>query len=170
MRKKTPSVYIEEGVQIIKPRRLRLGENVIICRGAIIECGGRKWCDFKGGVTIGDNVYIAQNALLFGAGEIEIQRGCSIGLSAMILSYTPDVAAIRKDPSLLEQKILPHAFGKITIEEGAFIGPNSIIMKGVTIGRGALVAPGSIVRHNVPPETGVLPNTKLIKRKYIMPR
>jgi maltose O-acetyltransferase len=41
-------------------------------------------------------------------------------------------------------------FGKIVIEDGAWIGARSTILPGVTIGRGAVVAAGSLVAHSVP--------------------
>ena len=46
-------------------------------------------------------------------------------------------------------------FGKITIEDWAYIGSHSCIMPGVTIGKGALVAAGSVVTKSVPPHTVV---------------
>ena len=46
-------------------------------------------------------------------------------------------------------------FGKIVIEDWAYIGSESLIMPGVTIGEGALVAAGSVVTRSVPPNTVV---------------
>lgn len=45
--------------------------------------------------------------------------------------------------------------GKITIEDGCFIGARSIIMPGVIIGENSIVAAGSIVTKNVEPNTVV---------------
>ncbi len=47
------------------------------------------------------------------------------------------------------------SFGKITIQDWAYIGSGSHILPGVTIGEGALVAAGSIVTKSVPPHTVV---------------
>lgn len=47
------------------------------------------------------------------------------------------------------------AFGKVVIEDWAYIGAYSQIMPGVTIGEGALVAAGSIVTKSVTPHTVV---------------
>lgn len=44
-------------------------------------------------------------------------------------------------------------FGKIKIEDWAYIGSGSHILPGVTIGEGALVAAGSIVTKSVPANT-----------------
>ena len=46
-------------------------------------------------------------------------------------------------------------FGKVVIEDWAYIGASSQIMPGVTIGTGALVAAGSVVTKSVPPHTVV---------------
>ena len=46
-------------------------------------------------------------------------------------------------------------FGKVVIEDWAYIGAYSLIMPGVTIGEGALVAAGSVVTKSVPPHTVV---------------
>lgn len=46
-------------------------------------------------------------------------------------------------------------FGKVTIEDGVYVGAYSQIMPGVTIGNGALVAAGSVVTKSVAPHTVV---------------
>ncbi len=46
-------------------------------------------------------------------------------------------------------------FGKIVVEDWAYIGSHSHIMSGVVIGEGALVAAGSVVTKSVPPWTVV---------------
>lgn len=46
-------------------------------------------------------------------------------------------------------------FGKVVIEDWAYIGAYSQIMPGVTIGEGALVAAGSVVTKSVDPHTVV---------------
>lgn len=40
---------------------------------------------------------------------------------------------------------------EVSIENGAFIGAHSIILKGVTIGEGSVIGAGSVVTKNVPP-------------------
>lgn len=50
------------------------------------------------------------------------------------------------------------SFGKVIIEDWAYIGAHSLIMAGVTIGEGALVAAGSVVTKSVPPRTVVAGN------------
>lgn len=49
-------------------------------------------------------------------------------------------------------------FGRIIIEDWAYIGSGSHLLPGVTIGEGALVAAGSVVTKSVPPHTVVAGN------------
>lgn len=49
-------------------------------------------------------------------------------------------------------------FGKVVIEDWAYIGSCAQIMPGVTIGEGAMVAAGSIVTKSVPPGVVVAGN------------
>lgn len=43
----------------------------------------------------------------------------------------------------------PHA--PVVIEDGAWLGLNVVVLKGVTIGRGSVVAAGSVVVNSIPP-------------------
>lgn len=55
--------------------------------------------------------------------------------------------------------------GKITVKNKAWIGFNSIILKGVTIGEGAIVGAGSVVTKDVPDWTIVAGNPAKIIRE-----
>lgn len=79
-------------------------------------------------ITIGDNVQITDGVRFFTHGGGNVAR--------------------EKYPNF-------DAFGKITVEDRAYVGSCSLIMSGVTIGRGALVAAGSVVTKSVAPGTVV---------------
>ena len=74
-------------------------------------------------ITIGNNVGIANGVRLHTHGGARVAR--------------------RLYPSF-------DVFGKIAIEDWAYIGAGSQIMPGVTIGMGSMVAAGSIVTKSVP--------------------
>jgi acetyltransferase-like isoleucine patch superfamily enzyme len=156
---------IEEDVQIINPARLHLGHQVYICKGSVLHCGGEQWCDYRGGITIGDHVYIAPHCVLFGAGEIEIGNRCQFGPGVMLIAQSLDMRKII-DESTLDQPSPPHVFGKITLEEGVMIGAGSIVLMGVRIGRGAYIASGCIIKKDVAPYSFVIPRDryKIINR------
>lgn len=114
------------GVAIVSPfycdcgRRLVLGKNIIINKGATILSAG--------GVEIGDNVLIG-----------------------------PDVKIATVDHDFRDRMNLFH-FGKVTVEENAWICIGAIICPGVTIGKNAVVAAGAVVTRDVPDNAMVAGN------------
>ena len=88
----------------------------------------REWSSEPYLITIGNNVQITRNVAIHTHG----------GGNAVRSKY-PDF----------------DAFGKVVIEDWAYIGAYSQIMPGVTIGEGAIVAAGSIVTKSVAPRTVV---------------
>lgn len=88
----------------------------------------RNWSSEPYLITIGNHVQITHNVSIHTHG----------GGNAVRLSH-PDF----------------DVFGKVLIDDWAYIGAYSQIMPGVTIGEGALVAAGSVVTKSVPPHTVV---------------
>ena len=88
----------------------------------------REWSSEPYLITIGDNVQITRGVMIH----------CHGGGNAIRYQY-PDF----------------DAFGKVVIDDWAYIGANSQIMPGVTIGEGAIVAAGSVVTKSVAPYTVV---------------
>lgn len=100
------------------------------------------------GVKIGENCLIStrnwssEPYLITIGNNVQLTNGVSIhthGGGQAVRSFCPDF----------------DIFGKVVIEDWAYIGANSQIMPGVTIGEGALVAAGSVVTKSVPPHTVV---------------
>lgn len=100
------------------------------------------------GVTIGKNCLIhtrnwpTEPYLITIGDNVQITHGVSIhthGGGQVLRRQYPDF----------------DVFGKVVIEDWAYIGAYSQIMPGVTIGEGALVAAGSIVTKSVDPYTVV---------------
>lgn len=103
------------------------------------------------GVTIGENCFISTREwssepyLITIGNNVQITRCVSIhthGGGHCIRAQHPDF----------------DVFGKVVIEDWAYIGAYSQILPGVTIGEGALVAAGSIVTKSVAPHTVVAGN------------
>ena len=109
-----PGCGILMGVEARKPSQIKLGSNVVINRGVLLDGRG-------GPLTIGDNVDIAQDTVIW------------------TLGHDPHDDYHRDKP------------GPVTIGDYAWIGHRAIIMPGVTIGRGAVVAAGAVVTRDVPP-------------------
>lgn len=84
----------------------------------------RYWSSEPYLITIGNNVQVTQDVKFYTHGGSHVAR--------------------EKYPNF-------DVFGKIVIEDNAYLGSNSMIMPGVTVGKGALVAAGSVVTKSVPP-------------------
>ena len=99
---------------------------VTIGRNCLIAT--RYWSSEPYLITIGNNVQVTENVKFYTHGGGNVAR--------------------EKYPDF-------DAFGKIVVEDQAYIGSSSLIMAGVTIGHGALVAAGSVVTKSVAPRTVV---------------
>ena len=100
------------------------------------------------GVKIGENCYIDTRNWSSEPYLVTIGNNCQITHCVSIYTHGGGQAVRAIDPNF-------DVFGKVVIEDWAYIGAYSLIMPGVTIGEGALVAAGSVVTKSVPPHTVV---------------
>lgn len=120
----------------------------------------------EGYIKIGKRCHIAN--FILGHGGIEI--GNCVGSAGIILSVTETSygGARMAGPMIpLEQRNL--RYGKVIIEDDAYIGHFSIIMPGVTVGEGAVIGPHSLVVKNVKPWSVVMgsPAVEISKRERV---
>jgi maltose O-acetyltransferase len=104
----------------------QLYANLRIGQSCLIDVG----CtfDLEDRITIGDRV--------------------TIGHEAMLLTSSHEIGP-------KEGRAGPVVLAPVTVGDGAWIGPRSVILPGVTIGPGAVVTAGSLVNKDVPPNTRV---------------
>lgn len=110
-------------------------------------------CDYttiyakKGGeVVIGNDTGIS-NACIIAFEKVEIGNSVLIGADCKI--YDTDFHSLDFNLRGKIEKDLPKC-APISIEDNAFIGAHSIILKGVTVGRCSIVGAGSVVTHSIP--------------------
>ncbi|MBL4733905.1 MAG: acyltransferase [Flavobacteriales bacterium] len=109
-----------------------------------------------GDVKVGVNTWIGQFTIIEGTGGLTIGDYCTI--SSAVHIYTHD--NIKKT---LTRGKHPLEFGPVRIGDGVYIGPQSIIAKGVTIGNYSVIASNSFVKSDFPPNSIVAGNpAKLI--------
>lgn len=96
-----------------------------------------------GDVKVGENTWIGPFTILDGTGGLEIGSYCSI--SAGVQIYTHDTVKWA-----ISGGIAPYEYGPVRIGDRCYIGPNTVISKGVTIGNGSIVGGQSIVLSDVP--------------------
>lgn len=115
-------------------------------------------------VSIGDRTFIGGQSLIVCAEKIEIGNDVLISWGCTIVDHNSHAVAwdARKNDVIAwsqgkkdwsEVKISP-----VRINDRAWLGFNSIILKGVTIGEGAIIGAGSVVTKDVPAYTIVAGN------------
>jgi len=147
--------------------KIKIGTNTHI-RGnlQIFQQGGK--------IDIGDLVYVGENSKIWSASEIIIGN-------QVLISHNVNIHDNISHPINSEMRIRDYkrilgieshdaeSFDlkpiSIIIKDKAWIGFNSIILKGVTIGEGAIIGAGSVVTKDVPDWTIVAGNPAKIIRE-----
>lgn len=130
---------------------IQIGDGVRINSAAWanpIGCGDRTYIQiFSGGKLAVGNKCGISNCAITAAKEIVIEENVLIGAGCKI--YDTDFHSISFADRIngLNQNV---RCKPIRIKKGAFIGANTIILKGVTIGENAVLGAGSVVTKNVP--------------------
>ena len=96
-----------------------------------------------GDVKVGKNSWIGPNTILDGSGGLTIGDFCSI--SAGVQIYTHDT--VKWSVSGGKEK---YEYAPTTIGNNVYIGPNTIISKGLIIGNGIIIGANSFVNKSLP--------------------
>ncbi|MGB9695789.1 MAG: acyltransferase [Ignavibacteria bacterium] len=104
-----------------------------------------------GEVKVGKNTWIGPNVILDGSGGLEIGDNCSISAGVQIYSHDSVKWAISGGVEEYEYK-------KTTIGNNCYIGPNTVIAKGVKVGSGVIIGANSFVNRDVPDNAKVAGN------------
>lgn len=116
-----------------KARLLGFGEGASIYDSALVI----------GDVKVGEQTWIGPHTLLDGSGGLEIGDWCSI--SAGVQVYTHDTVA----RVLTAGKAGPEREAT-RIGSRCYLGPNTVVAKGVTIGDGCVIGANSLVLQDIP--------------------
>lgn len=145
---------------------VRLGENVVILDGAILNS-----------VCIESFSYVGCDSTLF---NVEVGKFCSIGPNVKIgLARHPSKTFVSSYPafnsnhnegcplSFRDDKVFDDSVQKTSVDNDVWIGSDAIIPGGIRIGTGAIVAAGSVVVKDVPPYAVVGGNpAKVIRLRF----
>jgi acetyltransferase-like isoleucine patch superfamily enzyme len=119
-----------------KARYLGFGKGTSVYDSAIII----------GDVSVGENTWIGPFVILDGSGKLIIGSNCSISAGVQIYSHD----SVRWAVSGGKEK---YEYAPTMIGDNCYIGPNTIISKGVSIGNNTIIGANSFV--NVSIESGV---------------
>jgi acetyltransferase-like isoleucine patch superfamily enzyme len=116
-----------------KARELGFGDGSSIYDSALV----------MGDVRVGRNTWIGPFTVLDGSGGLKIGENCSI--SAGVQIYTHDT--VRWATSGGKE---PPERAPVCIGNRCYIGPNTIISRGITIGDGCVIGANSLVKNDIP--------------------
>jgi acetyltransferase-like isoleucine patch superfamily enzyme len=170
-------------IQLRNPKKIRLGNNVIISEYTILD--GRNE-DLDTAIIIKDNVMISSNVLISSkGGYIEIGNNAGIGAQTIIQS-------LESCPVIISENVLigPRCYlvggsnyntddldipiydqglirdNGITVEDNCWLGGNVTVLSGVKIEKGSIAAAGAVINKSIPPFSvcGGIP-AKIIKSR-----
>jgi maltose O-acetyltransferase len=108
---------------------------------------------------VGSDSILAPMATFGLDGHVRIGRNVSIGPCAAFHTATHAIGFASRRMQLTSTA------QDITVEDGVWIGANSIVLPGVTIGRGAIVAAGSVITDDVPCNVLVQGNPGVVREE-----
>jgi len=121
-----------------KARALGFGEGTSIYDSALVI----------GDVTVGEHTWIGPGVILDGSGGLTIGSHCSISAGVQIYSHDTVEWATSGGTA-------PYVHAPTVVGDNCYIGPNSIVAKGVKIGDGCVVGAASVVLADLPPGCSV---------------
>jgi Acetyltransferase (isoleucine patch superfamily) len=156
------NVVFGQNVSLRHPRKIRIGDNVVIDDNCLLDAKG----ETNAGISIGSGVFIGRNTILSCKnGDIEIADGANLGFNCEVFSASR--VRIGRDTLIAAYSYLiggDHDFSNpgaavveqrrhstgIVVGEGAWLGAGAKVLDGVTIGDRAVIGAGAVVRENVP--------------------
>jgi acetyltransferase-like isoleucine patch superfamily enzyme len=158
------NVVIGKNVTIRNPRRISLGDSVIIDDGCVLDAKGQDGA----GIVLGANVVLGRNTVLScKGGSIALGHNTNISMNCIIISessvriganvlFAANCYVIaggnhgtgRTDVAIIQQDSFSK--GGVVIEDNAWLGAGVKVLDGVNIGRDAVAGAGSVVVHNIP--------------------
>jgi acetyltransferase-like isoleucine patch superfamily enzyme len=108
-----------------------------------------------GDVIVGKDTWVGPFTLLDGSGGLKIGSNCSI--SAGVQIYTHDTVQWA-----ISGGVKQYEYDKVLIEDNCYIGPNTIIVKGVYLRKGTIVGANSYVNKSFPENSKIAGNPAVI--------
>lgn len=131
-----------------KARTLGFGEGSSIYDSSLV----------LGEVKVGKSTWVGPFTVLDGSGGLEIGDTCSI--SAGVQIYTHDTVAWATSGGTAPVERAP-----VRIGNRCYIGPNTIITKGIAIGDGCVIGANSLVNFDIPSGTKAWGTPCLVRGK-----
>lgn len=154
------NVYLDHGVYLHAcPSGISIGDESFVMKNAILHVYNFRDLPHAG-ISIGARSLIGEACVLRGQGGISIGDDVYLAPLVQILAINHNYA----DPTrpISQQGISTKG---IVVEDGAWIGGGAIILDGVRIGRNAVIGAGAVVTKDVPAYSVAVGNPARVVRK-----
>ncbi|MDQ3433429.1 MAG: acyltransferase [Actinomycetota bacterium] len=148
---------------MLAPHRIEIGARVLVLENvtfSVVECHQGRRHDPS--LKIGDRTLVGHGVWFSCVGSIEVGSDVIIGHGALIgdsfHEYADRATPIRWQP-MAEPR-------PVRIEDGACLGPGSVILSGARVGRGAYVAANAVVAGEVPDHSVAAGNPAEVVRRW----
>jgi len=115
-------------------------------------------------IEIGDGCYFGFQVRIVAVNGVRLAAGVAVGHGVTLADTIHDYKNAGDDEHAWQAPLkvgLP-----LIVEEGAWIGNNTVVAGGVTLGRGCIIGANSSITHDVPPYTLVAGNpTRPVRRR-----
>lgn len=132
---------IEMPVLVHGARRISIGGEVLIGSGSWLHTRGSEAL-----LEVGDGTRISGHCVLSAVEHVRLGRAVLLGRNVYIADHNHGISA--DEVPILAQEL--ERIRPVVIEDGAWLGQNSVILPGVTVGSGAVVGANSVLLEDVP--------------------
>jgi acetyltransferase-like isoleucine patch superfamily enzyme len=151
--------YLDHGVYLHAcPAGISIGDESFVMKNAILHVYNFRDLP-NAGIVIGARSLIGEACVLRGQGGITI--GDDVYLAPLVQMLAVNHVFRDTDRPISQQGITAQG---IVVEDGAWIGGGAIILDGVRIGRNAVVGAGAVVTRDVPAYSLVVGNPARVVR------
>ena len=155
------NVFFGADVTLRHPHKIRIGNNVVIDDGCVLDAKG----SFNEGITVGNGVFLGRHTILLTKdGDIILEDGVNVSAFCMIFSASrvrcgrntlfaaySFVVGGGHDMSKTDQAIIDQVRTStgITIGHNGWIGAGVSILDGVTLGHDVVIGANSVVTRDL---------------------
>jgi galactoside O-acetyltransferase len=163
-------VMFAEGIVLRHPRRIHLGDNIVLSEGAVLDA---RHDDDERALVLGDNVMLSVNVMISCKNSC-VEIGSRTGLSAHTIIHATNNCPVhigedvivgpqsyiaaggnynfdRLDVPIKDQGIAQD--GGVILEDNVWLGAKATVLGGVTMHSGSIAGAGAVVTKSIPANT-----------------
>lgn len=119
-----------------RAKKLNFGEGTSIYESSFVF----------GETKVGKDCWVGPYSILDGSGGLTIGNNCSISSGVHIYTHDSSKKRVSGGSEPIEKE-------PVDIEDNCYIGPYTVVLKGVSIGKNSIIGGNSLVNKSIPPNS-----------------